>query len=101
EELDLAMLPSALPNRDDGSLEDVRRRLLSVQHRDVGTAALSGFISQIGIPQFVVNLYREAVRAKVAIADVLTREPLPAGFIVPPALWGTGRITTAASVDVQ
>lgn len=94
-------------NRDRGGVEEALKRMRSVprrtlEARDVGTGALSGFADiPGGVPEFIVAILATAARAKTALADALPQIELPAGFIVPAALVQTTWTSTGTAAAVQ
>ena len=87
---------SALPSTIHGGLEDARRRLATIQKRDIGTAGVGLQFSPVDAP-YAGSLFETSARARAVIAAQLLQAPLERGGM----LVTIPRITTGATTAIQ
>lgn len=81
-----------------GGLVDARRRLASVERRDIDTGLGSGgFVAAGGVPGFVSELFATALRAGAPLAAALAGGELPRGEMT----IRTPRVATGVSAAIQ
>lgn len=96
------LIEQGIPDRVHGGLEQARKRLASVQQRDVGTGALTGMADTATlVPEFIAATFQTASRAAGTLTAALPREELPPGFVVPAGYVANVTVTTPAGAGVQ
>jgi Escherichia/Staphylococcus phage prohead protease len=91
---------SSMEDNLHGTLDDAKKRLASVQQRDIGTTAFDNFVPVTAGGAFVGSLFATSARARAVVASTLTQGDLPRGGMTVTVPRLTTSATAATHVEL-